>query len=229
MAQGAKKVQRYGRQRQHPGNLPDNHPQRGRVNWWEAEFHDGNKKRARQQARREVEEGVAMAEDRSELTDHLKIEVFQQDWIPGFAAFMDGSVDHEGHAHVVLNLGALMAAVAEKDIEPADIPYIVAEVLMHEVVHALEEWAGVEFSEKRVEELIQRYQERYKGAAPIEGPDPADLFERAFKEVDEAVEAMPEEVTAIYLSHAEKAAFALREKWRTLKSMMGRGDSGDEG
>ena len=95
------------------------------------------------------------------MVDHLKIEVFQEDWIPGFAAFAEGSVEHEGHAHVVLNLGGLLSAVASQDISPADMPYVVADCLMHEVVHALEEWAGVEFSEERVHALTERYREKY--------------------------------------------------------------------
>jgi len=44
-------MKKYGRQKQHPGNLPDNHPPKGSVNWWEAEYHDGkSKKRERRQA-----------------------------------------------------------------------------------------------------------------------------------------------------------------------------------
>jgi hypothetical protein len=33
---------------------------------------------------------------------------------------------------------------------------------MHEVIHALEEWLDVAFSEEKVEELILKYQEKYK-------------------------------------------------------------------
>jgi hypothetical protein len=41
-------MKQYGRQKQHPGNLPDNHPPKGYVNWWEYEYHNGkSKKRAR--------------------------------------------------------------------------------------------------------------------------------------------------------------------------------------
>lgn len=44
-------MKQYGRQRQHPSNLPDNHPQKGYVNWWETEYHKGkSKKRARREA-----------------------------------------------------------------------------------------------------------------------------------------------------------------------------------
>lgn len=38
---------------------------------------------------------------------------------------------------------------------------MVAECIMHEVVHVLEEWAGVAFSEKKVEALIKNYRKKY--------------------------------------------------------------------
>jgi hypothetical protein len=54
-------MKRYGRQKQHPGNLEDNHPSKGFINWWEAEYHCGkSKKRERYSAKRcivkEIEE-----------------------------------------------------------------------------------------------------------------------------------------------------------------------------
>lgn len=91
----------------------------------------------------------------------MKIDVYQQDWIPGFAAFLDdGSVRTGAAAKIGLNIGALMAAVASKDMEPEDVPYVVAETIMHEVMHALEAWAGVEFSEDRIEALIEAYRHK---------------------------------------------------------------------
>lgn len=48
-------MEAYGRKRQHPGNLPDNHPPKGYVNWWEAENAKvKSKKTARQIAKKEV-------------------------------------------------------------------------------------------------------------------------------------------------------------------------------
>ncbi len=38
-------MKKYGRQKQHPGNLPDNHPPKGHVNWWEVEEHNGKSKK----------------------------------------------------------------------------------------------------------------------------------------------------------------------------------------
>jgi len=53
-------MKQYGRQRQHPGNLPDNHPPKRHVNWWEAENHKGkSKKRARVEAATEIVEELA--------------------------------------------------------------------------------------------------------------------------------------------------------------------------
>lgn len=89
------------------------------------------------------------------------IEVYQHDWLPGFAAFQEGSLEATGKAYVVLNLGSLLAMVESGDAEASDLPYIVAESIMHEVVHALEEWAGVEFNEERVEALIEKYRATY--------------------------------------------------------------------
>lgn len=86
------------------------------------------------------------------------IEVYQQDWMPGFAAFLDdGSVQSGAAAKVALNMGSLMAAVETEDLSAKDIPYVVAESIMHEVMHVLEAWAGVEFSEDRIEALIEKY------------------------------------------------------------------------
>ncbi|MBF0270303.1 MAG: hypothetical protein HQL44_17115 [Alphaproteobacteria bacterium] len=89
--------------------------------------------------------------------DKISIEVYQHDWIPGFAAFRDDGIVAEGKAHVVINVGGLLACVASGDIPAADIPYMVAETLMHEIVHVLEAWADVEFNEDRVEALIEKY------------------------------------------------------------------------
>ena len=104
------------------------------------------------------------------MTDRVTIEVYQQDWIPGFAAFRhNGVAAKRGTAHVVLNLGSLLALVADKAIEPSEVPYFVAESLMHEVFHVLEAWAGVEFSEDRVEALIEKY--RTQVAELADAPD----------------------------------------------------------
>jgi len=90
----------------------------------------------------------------------ISIEVFQQDWIPGFAAYLDdGSLKEGAPAHVVLNLGSTLAVVEQGGIEKDEVPYFVAENIMHEVIHVLEAWANVEFNEDRVEQLIEKYRE----------------------------------------------------------------------
>jgi len=95
-------------------------------------------------------------------TPSFSIEVFQQDWIPGFAAFHDdGKINETARAHVVINVGSLLAAVQCGDLDSKDLPYMIAESLMHEVIHTLEAWARVQFSEDRVEELLTKYREKY--------------------------------------------------------------------
>lgn len=93
-------------------------------------------------------------------TRKISIEVYQQDWIPGFAAFRDDkTLDANGKAHVVLNLGAFLATVVKDDIPVEELPYFIAESIMHEVIHVLEAWAKVEFSEEKVNALINKYSE----------------------------------------------------------------------
>lgn len=104
---------------------------------------------------------------KKELLKELKkknkvtIKVYQHDWVPGFGAYRSGSLSKKAEAHVVLNLGGLLGLVVEKKIDKKDIPYHVAQTLMHEIVHALEEWAGKEFSEKKVAKLINSYYKKY--------------------------------------------------------------------
>jgi hypothetical protein len=87
----------------------------------------------------------------------LKVKVYQTDWIPGFSAFIKGSVKKNAEAIIGLNLISVLGAVELKEIDKKEVPYVVAKLIMHEVIHALEEWADVEFNEKRVEELIEEY------------------------------------------------------------------------
>lgn len=91
------------------------------------------------------------------LAPLLTIEFRQHDFIPGFAAFVQPSPRPRGKAFCVLNVGDLLGLVRAGDLPIADLPYAIADSMMHEVIHALEDWAGVEFSEARVEGLIERY------------------------------------------------------------------------
>lgn len=97
------------------------------------------------------------------MKKNISIEIYQHDWIPGFAAFHnDGQLKKNAKAHVVLNLGACLGAAALKDIKKEELPYLIAETIMHEVVHVLESWAEVEFSEEKVHALTEKYNKKYK-------------------------------------------------------------------
>jgi hypothetical protein len=111
---------------------------------------------------------VATLQERvAELEKGIRIEVYQEDWIPGFAAFHDdGNLRDTAKAHVVLNLAANLLAVEDGDIPKSDLPYIIAENIMHEVIHVLEAWCDQEFSEERVEALLTKYRDKYKPDAP---------------------------------------------------------------
>ncbi|MEW8494249.1 MAG: hypothetical protein AB2604_10625 [Candidatus Thiodiazotropha taylori] len=97
------------------------------------------------------------------LKPGLVLNIYQQDWMPGFAAFLDdGAIQSNAPAHLALNIGSTLLAVESVDLSAEDVPYMLAETLMHEIIHALESWASVEFSEERVEQLLTQYREKYK-------------------------------------------------------------------
>jgi hypothetical protein len=95
------------------------------------------------------------------MKNNIKIEVHQEDWMPGFAAYQGDSLSEESAAHVTLNIGSLLTMVKSKDLNKEDVPYFIAECLMHEIIHVLQEWAGVEFSEEKIDKLIEKYSEKY--------------------------------------------------------------------
>jgi len=99
----------------------------------------------------------------------ISIEVYQNDWMPGFAAFHSRgqrTLRKEARAHVSLNLAANLLAIENGDFSKRDLPYVIAENIMHEVIHVLEEWAGKRFSERRVESLLKKYRDKYRPDAP---------------------------------------------------------------
>lgn len=93
------------------------------------------------------------------MSKMLKIKVYQNDIIPGFACFNDnGSLKKESKCLVAININAFLLASKCHDLPVKELPYFMAESIMHEVIHCLEAWAGKKFSEKKVNNLIKKYQ-----------------------------------------------------------------------
>ncbi len=100
-----------------------------------------------------------------------KIEFHQQDFIPGFAAFLPNATTPQPNstAFCVLNVGSFLAAIETGDADKAELPYAIAESMMHEVMHVLEQWAGVEFSEDRIEAMLDQYRAALSEAPAQDG------------------------------------------------------------
>lgn len=95
------------------------------------------------------------------MNKNIEIKVYQHDWIPGFAAYMsNGKLRKNAKAHVVINLGSNLLTIIKGDVDKKDFPGVIAEDLLHEILHVLEEWAGLEFSEERVEKIIEKYKNK---------------------------------------------------------------------
>lgn len=98
---------------------------------------------------------------------NVKADVVQADGVEGFAFYKVGSVK-DNRCIIGLNVETFVACVAMGQIKIKDLPYIIAESIMHEVIHALEDWAKVEFSHRKVNKLIQAYAEHYHGKNGVE-------------------------------------------------------------
>lgn len=89
----------------------------------------------------------------------IKIKVSRDDsCTEGFAAYLYPSITREGEARVLLNIEATFHASADHNINPK---YFLIENIMHEVGHALEEYMGLNFSEKEIEQIIDSYRKKY--------------------------------------------------------------------
>jgi hypothetical protein len=89
--------------------------------------------------------------------------IVQMDGIEGFACYLSPTAK-KGKTIIGLNVEALIAGIAAKDFAVKDLPYIVADSIMHEVIHVLEKWAKVQFSNRKVEKLIAAYRKHYTKA-----------------------------------------------------------------
>ena len=114
---------------------------------------------------------AGLAREAADALEHIgpRIEFHQADWIPGFAAFVDDGKkftrDPDSKAFCVLNLGSFLAAIQTGDLSREDLAREVADCMCHEVLHVIEKWCGIEFSEDRVNGLL----DKYRDAALAEG------------------------------------------------------------
>ena len=97
----------------------------------------------------------------------VKADIVQADGVDGFAFYKVGSVK-DNRCIIGLNVEAFVASVAMGQTKLKDLPYLLAESIMHEVIHALEDWAKVQFSHRKVNKLLKDYAEHYFGKDGVE-------------------------------------------------------------
>lgn len=84
------------------------------------------------------------------------ISAIRYDKMNAFGAYLSPSIKN-GKGLVFLNIEGTIGACLENDINPKE---LIVETLMHEVGHALEQWYDIEFSENRMEEIIEEYRRK---------------------------------------------------------------------
>jgi len=91
----------------------------------------------------------------------ITIEIHKNDGIPAFGAWCAGSME-EGQSQILLNVKACLSNCVDEygnEIEhcPKEKLWIIIETLMHEFGHALQEFFDMEFTEEKLEEIIDGY------------------------------------------------------------------------
>lgn len=87
----------------------------------------------------------------------FKIKVIRYEDIDAFGAYATTSVKKD-EGLVLLNVESnLLASLDEPDISFKE---MIVSTLMHEIGHALEEWFDMEFSEDRLENIIDSYYQK---------------------------------------------------------------------
>ena len=92
------------------------------------------------------------------MKNNFKIQVIQNDELDAFGAYASTSIK-KGLGIVLFNLEANL----ETSLEHKDISFkeMFVETIMHEVGHALEEFYYLNFSEERIDKIIDSYREKY--------------------------------------------------------------------
>lgn len=86
----------------------------------------------------------------------IRIKVFNTPpWQPAFGWYTVGTVRRTKAAQIDVNVLALLNAHKGGAIPKKELPYFLSRVVMHEVVHALEDWARVEFNHHKIGALLR--------------------------------------------------------------------------
>lgn len=90
------------------------------------------------------------------MAKNIKIKVFNSPPThPAFGWYHIDSVHKTEAAIIDINVAAILGAVKDKAIPKKDVPYFLSRIVMHEVVHAFEDWAKVEFNHRKIAALLK--------------------------------------------------------------------------
>ena len=101
----------------------------------------------------------------------VKVTICHAPEMPAFGGYLAGSLG-ANHPLIALNIDAFLSAVAEGDLPAKHLPMVLAETVAHEVIHMVEEWASLKFSERRVSRIIEKARKKHAASATGKGGPP---------------------------------------------------------
>lgn len=114
---------------------------------------------------------IPVKEKSNEWTSEVKvfpvIRVWRDDSIPAFGAWAAGSLSDHREGVILLNVGAcLLGGLDEEgnrvEMTTEDSKWLLITTLMHEFGHACQEFFDLEFTEERIDKIVQEYEEGFR-------------------------------------------------------------------
>ena len=160
----------------------------------------------------------------------VRIEIRPVSDMPAFGVYVAPLGDFESPAMIGINFASIIAATKEGDVASADVPAFVLETIYHEIGHVLEHWAGVEFSEDRVEALAAQMagfeHVDMEAPAPV-APEVAALVEAAHVLIEACAPGSPMQahvIEAIQRSEVELSFWNFLQLLSALAKLEARHD-----
>lgn len=101
--------------------------------------------------------------------DSVELIVAAGDWMPGFGAYLAPADGFRNPAQIRISVPQAVAMLKDGEISKDEVWDHVMTTIIHEVGHAMEHWLRLEFSEGRVDALVDRYREILENSRPPEG------------------------------------------------------------
>lgn len=109
----------------------------------------------------------AKKSDRAARSTFPLIRIWRDDSIPAFGGWAAGSLKELGEGVILLNVGTCLLGGIDEDgnrveMTTEDSKWLLITTMMHEFGHACQEFFDLEFTEERIDQIVQDYEAGFR-------------------------------------------------------------------